>query len=175
MPYRKTRKDPTGSRYRVPAGLIGSAIGGYVGGPPGSAIGSVLGSSAADLLKHVAGIGDYTVNYNTILKPDSVPQFSGNRTFVVSHREYIQDIVSSSSAGAFKIDSFLINPGDPATFPWLSNLAQNFEEYRIHGMIFQFKTTSANALNSTNTALGTIVNHLIPFLPPRGVAWATDK
>lgn len=155
----KLRHAGGGSKYRSVGAALGGGIGSMLGGPSGMAIGSVLGSSAADMLKHVTGIGDYVVNYNTILHPDQVPEFSrGNkRGFIVTHREYIMDVISSASAGAFNINSFAINPGDPATFPWLSNIAQQFEEYRIHGMIFNFKTTSADALNSTNTALGTVV------------------
>ncbi len=50
-----------------------------------------------------------------------------------------------------------INPGDDATFPWLSGVASNFQQYRFKGLLFEFVSTSADALNSTNTALGTVV------------------
>ena len=87
-----------------------------------------------------------------------MPQFdSSKQTHIVAHREYIKDITTSSVAGAFKNESFIINPGQAATFPWLSSIAENYEQYRVHGMIFQFVTTSADALNSTNTALGTVI------------------
>jgi len=36
-------------------------------------------------------------------------------------------------------------------------VAENYEQYRVHGMVFQFKSNSADALNSVNTALGTVV------------------
>lgn len=49
-------------------------------------------------------------------------------------------------------------PIQPAfTFPWLSTVAQQYQQYRINGMIFEFKTTSSDALNSTNTALGEVI------------------
>jgi hypothetical protein len=42
----------------------------------------------------------------------------------------------------------------PQLFPWLSTLAGNFEEYKIHGLIVYLNSNSANAIASTNTALG---------------------
>lgn len=156
--YKRKAAAAGGSRYRGAGSALGAAIGSAVGGAPGTAIGAALGAAGADLIKSVTGFGDYKVSYNTILFPDQVPQFrEKGRSVIVNHREYIQDITSSSVAGAFNINSFIINPGDPATFPWLNNLAEQFEEYRVHGMIFEFKTTSSDALNSTNTALGTVV------------------
>jgi hypothetical protein len=50
-----------------------------------------------------------------------------------------------------------VNPGLSSTFPYLSAIAQNFQEYKFKGLVFEFKSTSADALNSTNTALGQIM------------------
>jgi hypothetical protein len=38
----------------------------------------------------------------------------------------------------------------------LNPIAHSFQQYEIKGMVFEFLSTSANALNSTNTALGTV-------------------
>jgi hypothetical protein len=65
------------------------------------------------------------------------------------------DIPSST---AFTMQAALpINPGLSASFPWLAQIAQQFEEWIPLGVVYEFKSTSADALNSTNTALGTIV------------------
>jgi len=45
----------------------------------------------------------------------------------------------------------------PQTFPWLSAVASAYEQYSFKGLVFEFKSTSANSLNSTNTALGTVI------------------
>jgi hypothetical protein len=51
-----------------------------------------------------------------------------------------------------------INPGLSSTFPWLAEIAANFEEYRILGMVFEYKTTSAASITSgTNTAMGVVM------------------
>lgn len=49
---------------------------------------------------------------------------------------------------------YSVNPGQQVSYPWLSTIAANFESYRIIGQLYEFKTMSADALNSTNTALG---------------------
>jgi len=106
-------------------------------------------------LNTISGHGDYTIKSNTLMRSDGVPMFqAGTNGVVVAHREFIQDIYSSQD---FVNTVFPIQPALPSTFPWLSAIAQNFEQYRITGMIFEFKTTSADALNSTNTALGTVI------------------
>ena len=130
------------------------------GGQLGSFAGEMLGGAAQTLLTGlVSGLGDYTVKHNTLLAPepptiinDSV---KGGITF--RHREYLRDIITSGTAGAFSLDSYLINPGNEKTFPWLSQVAANFEQYSLEGVIFEFRSMSADALNSTNTALGTVI------------------
>lgn len=75
----------------------------------------------------------------------------------IAHREYLGDIISSSTAGAFDISSFDINPASSDSFPWLSTIAgQSFQQYKFDGLIFEFRSFSADALNSTNTALGSV-------------------
>lgn len=116
-------------------------------------IGSIPGLSS------IMGSGDYKVGKNTLLV-DGVPQFSskaGGRYTRVRHREYIADITTSATPGSFKIDKFAINPALASTLPWFAALASNYEEYKIKGMIFEFKSMSADALNSTNTALGSVI------------------
>lgn len=130
------------------------------GGKAGSYVGELLGGAAQTLLGGlISGLGDYKVKSNTLLAPepptiinDSV---KGGITF--RHREYLRDIITSSSAGAFNLDSYLLNPGNEKTFPWLSQVASNFEQYSLEGVIFEFRSMSADALNSTNTALGSVI------------------
>jgi hypothetical protein len=73
---------------------------------------------------------------------------------MVMNREFIGDIITSSTAGAFSANTFYVNPGNANTFPWLSNVALQFESYTCHGLLFEYRTMSSDSLNSTNTALG---------------------
>jgi len=105
----------------------------------------------------VFGQGSYTMTNSCWNATQQVPiMHSSNESVRIRHREYIADI---AIAGApFVINTFSFNPGLPATFPYLSSIAENFQEYSFKGLIFEFKTTSATALASgTSTAMGSVM------------------
>lgn len=114
-----------------------------------------IAKRAADWFEKITGFGDYTVSRNTLLtdNPPAMFQQSG-QGIRVTHREYLGDLYGSTG---FDIDSFVINPGDRRSFPWLSQIAQNFEQYCVNGMVFEFRSTSGDAVSSTNNALGTVI------------------
>lgn len=121
--------------------------------------GAVAGRAIQQGIKRITGIGDYKESGRPLNMGGSVPQFANvvkgeSGGIRVQHREYIQDIQGSV---AFAIQAFTLNPGLNDTFPWLDAVAANFEQYHIHGMQFYFKATSATAVASTNTALGTVI------------------
>jgi hypothetical protein len=93
-------------------------------------------------------------DYNVLMNSNQIPQFShtGN-AHVISHREFIGDITGSA---AFSVSNYAINPGNPYMFPWLCQIAAGYEQYKIHGLIFEFRTTSSE-YNTTNPALGAVV------------------
>jgi hypothetical protein len=83
------------------------------------------------------------------------PVFSNNPGEIrVINREYIGEITATT---AFNFQSFGINPGSSALFPWLSGIASNFQMYEFHGLIFKYEQRSGTAIGSTNTSLGTVV------------------
>ncbi len=131
-----------------------------VGAHLGSMVGfNRIGKEVGGFVGRILGSGDYKTNFASVSQnqlTSSVPAFSSSDA-IVTHREYIQEVVSSSVAGNFSITSGALNPGVNTLFPWLSTIAQNYEEYEILGMIFEFKTTSGDAVSSTNTALGSVI------------------
>lgn len=112
------------------------------------------------------GFGAYTTDEANRILASRVPTMNStlDQGVRVSHHEYLGDV--SSSVG-FVATKYPLNPGVSITFPWLSSLAVSFQEYELNGLIFFFKATSANALNSTNTALGQIIGatQYNPYLP----------
>jgi hypothetical protein len=88
--------------------------------------------------------------------PPRVSNGANLREIIISHREYIGDVVTGG-VGAFASSSFMLNPGNGAIFPWLSYIASAFQQYKFRGIVFEFKSMSADALNSTNTALGNVI------------------
>jgi hypothetical protein len=71
----------------------------------------------------------------------------------IKHREYLNDVNSTT---LFNTLQYSLQPGNEDTFPWLSGVASNFQQYKFHGLLVEFVSTSANALSSVNTALGTV-------------------
>nr|QXP07794.1 MAG: putative capsid protein [Arizlama virus] len=148
-----------------PWGAIGRQIGAQVARAMGMPAG--LGEAAGGLAHYagrVFGSGAYKTNaqtrYNSLFQAgrDTSLHFGnrGEQAVRVKHREYIGDLFSPSTAGDTVVHAYSLNPGDEITFPWLCRLANNFSQYKLHGCVFEYRSTCADALNSTNTALGSI-------------------
>lgn len=125
-------------------------------GKPGRMAGKAIGT--------ILGTGDYKVKFNSIatgpdmIGHDAVPRFANTKTGVrVQHREYIGDVVSGAAFPAFSNQLYRVNPGNIVTFPWLSTIAQNFEQWEPHGIVFTFKSTSSDYAGGSSQALGTII------------------
>jgi hypothetical protein len=133
---------PKKKKKATPFSDVGSIIGGGVGSmfglPYAKGIGKWLGSGIGSIF----GSGDYQMvgsqpEYNLLTNGAQIPKFSTTRqTNIVSHREYLGDITGTT---AFTNRKFPINPGSAITFPWLSSIAQNYQQYKIHGLIFEFR------------------------------------
>lgn len=128
--------------------ILGSRIGGLFGmGSLGGNIGKFLGNGIASII----GEGDYTImgpqpSYNVLSNSSQIPKFStSDRTNIICHREYLGDI---SGTSAFTNTAYPLNPGLSQTFPWLSTVAENFQEYIIHGCIFEFRPLTTDFANS---------------------------
>lgn len=151
------------------AGVI-SAIGSVLGGigaeallPQGSviskAVGSFLGGKIGHLVEKITGFGDYQVKSNSIMRGGmTAPQIMNSVEaggVVVRFREYVQDILATT---VFTAQSFPLNPGQRKSFPWLSQFAKNFDQYRWRGIIWEFGSTSSDAVlsSATSSALGTV-------------------
>lgn len=142
----------------IPAGTfsrLGTAAGGAMFGAPGASVGSFLGQGVSNVL----GFGDYAIRKNDLLQVHEgmpVPTFNDlNQGIVVCHREYIADISVASTA--FQNRAFALQPGDNTTFPWLSQIAAQFEQYELLGCLIQFRSTSSDFGTTTNLAMGTVI------------------
>lgn len=56
----------------------------------------------------------------------------------VAHKELVTTVVNGNSP-FFTATSFSINPGLPSMFPWLSNIAGNFEKYKFSRLHFTYR------------------------------------
>ncbi len=129
---------------------IGQFIGNSIMGKTGGLVGRNIGL----FMNKITGSGDYKINGNTILQ-GQVPVFANSgRETTIFHKEFIADISGTTN---FTLASYPINPGMAVTFPWLSQVAANYEQYEMLGLTFDYVPTSGNAVGSTNTALGSVI------------------
>jgi hypothetical protein len=130
-----------------------SSIGKFVGNIIHPSLGNI-GSNVGSAIDKIFGSGDYTVRGNSIMSGQA-PSFSSSENGIrVSHREYVSDMQSST---LFSNISYQINPGNVKLFPWLSNVAKNFETYDLHGLVMYYKPLSGTAISSTNPAQGAVI------------------
>lgn len=71
---------------------------------------------------------------------------AGTKGVVITHREMIGQIISSSTTLAYSVDAFVINPGKYSTFPWLSNIAGNFDRYIMRKLRFYTISNQATSV-----------------------------
>lgn len=58
----------------------------------------------------------------------------------MSHCELIADVISGGSSSFTNLFNLPINPGLPNVFPWASQIAQNFDEYELKSLVYEFRS-----------------------------------
>ena len=140
------------------------------------AIGSTLKGMALDNIRTMGGtgmytgMGEYEAEANDLLSTkstmDVVPAFSeeSDDGVIYSRREYVSEIYgppfiagSTTTAQPFVLQSFAINPGLEKAFPWLSQVAANYDEFEMIQLCFTFKSTTTESGNQVNGQVGTVI------------------
>jgi hypothetical protein len=82
-------------------------------------------------------VDDSKIESNSMCNGTQSPTIANRgQAFIMRHKEYVIDITSSQG---FTLTSYMIDPADVATFPWLAAVAPAFEEYQILGMVVQYR------------------------------------
>jgi hypothetical protein len=123
----------------------------------GADIGKMFGRLAGSLADTIFGSGDYVTGSTPVknsLFDSGVPMMHRNSEDIrISRREFVSDVTTQTG---FVVNQYPIQPGLQNLFPYLSGIAQNFQEYSIEGLAFEFRTTSGDSVASTNQAQGTV-------------------
>lgn len=156
---------------------LGGAVGGYFGGARGAAQGYGWGGRFSKWMgwgkykrrrKNYRGRGDYAgdaggnqIMGGSVATPITVnasDDLSGD--IYISHREFLGDVTAlatgTSTPSAFNNLIYDLNVGLQTTFPWVSQIAQNFTLYELEGCIFEYKPNSGE-LGSASNALGKVI------------------
>lgn len=125
-------------------------------------------------LARATGIGAYGVGgkekANVLInsgasRAPGVPAFtqeSDTGAVTVSYRMFVKDIFApgtsgvSGSAKGFSVQSLDLNPGLESSFPWLSQVAANYEQYCMHQLIFTF-VSSVSSFETDTGVTGDIL------------------
>jgi len=79
------------------------------------------------------------------------------QSLILTHKEYVGDVFGPSTTG-FNVTSYQLQPGLSSVFPFLAQFAQNFDEYELHQMVWEFHSTvDANASTNASGNTGTII------------------
>jgi len=125
----------------------------------------MAGEVAMDALLGLVGLGDYRhapIKQNTLIGKGSINfggqgpptvMNNGNGTVIVNHRE-LAGIVTVGTTGAYHYQKFGLNPANRALFPWLADVASNFQQWRLQGCVVHLKSMASNY--AANVTLGTI-------------------
>lgn len=103
------------------------------------------------------GYGAYTrrSSRSRQIREPGIPRVQNSTNgVIVRHKEFLTDVPSSIN---FTSTVFALNPGMDDSFPWLSRVAQNFEEWLPRGILVEYRTTSSDTLLAANPALGSVI------------------
>ena len=142
---------------------IGDTFGGGWGGDMAKA-GRNIGGVADAIFGRMKGRGMYTghgdYHKNSIIDSggDNAPLFGGDVNSVcLTHREYLTDIYGPPAGNSFLVQSYAINPALAQSFPFLSQIACNYDEYEFVQLIYSYKSTTTDIGNSTTGQCGTVI------------------
>jgi len=127
-------------------GDYGSKNGGYRSRAAARQAAYSVGGMSGAYPEATTGFGE---NPNPGLMGSATAKFENHST-LVPHREIVMDITGSNDFHTELVD---VNPGSRTNTAaaglakWLPNVAQNYQQYRIRGMIFEF-VSSVTALTS---------------------------
>jgi len=145
-----------GKRYAAP---LATAVASRYLGPQ-------AGQMAGQLTRQIVGSGAYSIGdsshvTNAIIQGSTAknPGFSSyvdeTGDVIINHREYIADMFGPSVP--FANTSFALNPALQGTFPWLSQVACNYDEYEFTQLLFEYRSTTTDIGTTTNGQCGTVV------------------
>jgi len=67
-------------------------------------------------------------------------KLGGDARITVKHREYIGEVTSAGTSLLFNTQTYALNPGMTASFPWASQIGRNYESYRFRRFKVLFET-----------------------------------
>jgi len=70
-----------------------------------------------------------------------------NGVTTITHREYVKDLMSNATAQQYEVESHSINTANSAIFPWLSNIANMYGQFRFKRLSFEIESLVATSVS----------------------------
>lgn len=168
----KAASKPKAMKKSPKAAAVGSTIGSALGSllpPPFNALASPLlgqlGDWAGDAVGTFLGTGDYEVNSLIDAAQGKTPSrnngisyvHSQNDEVVFTRREYIGDIISSTTPGQFQISRYRVQATNSILFRYLSGIARLHQQWEPRGIVFQYKSNTGLISNAATPNVGVVV------------------
>lgn len=138
------------SEMKQPTKLLDKVKSAVEFGAKAVSVGKALYSGVRTIASLI-GSGDYKLEQNSLFGM-GVPEFTGKKSIRIRHSEPLAEVTGSVNFTVF--DSWAVKPG---SFPWLANIANNYEQYKFHGIAFELNSTSGESVASADTAIGSVL------------------
>lgn len=135
------------------------------GGRVGQQAQSWLSETFQKGFRDLTGFGDYHINSNSLVKggisgvsssAPSVTYGAAGREVRIKFKEYVGDVFTHpTEPGEFYQQNYSLNPGLLDNFPWLSTIAQQYQQWIPNGVVYEFTSTSGDI--TTSQALGKVI------------------
>jgi hypothetical protein len=180
---RTTKRRPQGRPKRTRGQQPRGRAAGRSGSSPangariGHKIGHFLGGVAKGALRSVFGMGEYKTALsaetgeedvvesdqpavNSLVTPvstNTVPMMHTDKegTVRICRREFMEVVLIKDAP---LVLTYKVQPGNSKIFPWMSNIAHNWQQYQFLGLAIEFVPTSGSAVGSSaqGPALGQV-------------------
>jgi hypothetical protein len=155
--YSTDEKKPRSKKGYVPNAPQSASFNPNYGARLGAVVGEGLQSFA-----NAIGFGEYNIQQNSCMKmidmgtsPPRVRNTNRGEAMIVNHREYLGELTTGTGTPtSFKLQQYQINPGNPKLFPFCANIADNFQEWEVRGMLVELKSEASNV--ATALSLGSM-------------------
>lgn len=129
----------------------------------GSGIGSWLGNKAGLFMNKIFGSGDYEVQAqgvsdirsNSLIAGSSVPAMHSDNAGAseLFFHEFIGNVQMTTD---FRVTSYPLDITSQLTFPWMSQIATNYQQWELVGCIFFLRSLSSNTAVAPTQGMGSV-------------------
>jgi len=130
----------------------------------GAKAGAWIGGKMHEFLSRIFGSGDYevaapgieSINTNALVASSSMPVMAGGNSSYsdFEFHEFLFAIPGRTTFGGTMVP---IDISSALTFPWASRIARNFQQWELMGMVFIYKTNSADTVVAPTQGIGRVL------------------